>query len=129
MVTRPTFRHGARPAAPGLFVTLLRGIFAGWLIAMVVWLQPPAQGARILVILLLTWLVGTAHLSHVIAGSVEVAYHVAADGASWTSDFLAGFFVPALLGNTIGGVSLVAALTLPDRGPHGTFGPCFPSTE
>ena len=89
--------------------TLLRGIFAGWLIALMVWLLPLAETARVWVIILLTYFVGLAHLSHIIAGSVETFTVAAMGEASWGS-VLGGFVVPALLGNIIGGVMLVAAL-------------------
>lgn len=49
---------------------LLRGIFAGWLIAFMVWLLPSAEASRVLVIVALTRLVGVGQLTHVIAGSI-----------------------------------------------------------
>jgi len=89
--------------------TLLRGIFAGWIIALVVWLMPAVPNNRLWVIMLLTWLVGVADLSHVIAGSIETMYIVLTGSATWREYFL-HFMIPALLGNTIGGVSLVALI-------------------
>jgi formate/nitrite transporter FocA (FNT family) len=89
--------------------TLLRGLFAGWLIALMVWLLPLAETARVWVIILLTYFVGLAHLSHVIAGSVET-FTVAAMGQESWGHVLGGFVVPALLGNILGGVLLVAVL-------------------
>ncbi|WP_019948921.1 formate/nitrite transporter family protein [Hymenobacter aerophilus] len=89
--------------------TLLRGIFAGWIIALMVWLLPFAESARVWVIILMTYLVGLAHFSHIIAGSVE-AFSVAVVGAASWGQVLGGFVVPALLGNIIGGVTLVAVL-------------------
>lgn len=89
--------------------TLVRGIFAGWLIALMVWLLPLAQTARVWVIIILTYFVGLAHLSHIIAGSIETFTLAAMGQASWMG-VLGGFVVPALLGNIIGGVMLVAAL-------------------
>lgn len=55
---------------------LLRGIFGGWLIALMVWLLPFAESFRVLVIILLTYLVGLGDFSHVIAGAVETLYIV-----------------------------------------------------
>jgi formate/nitrite transporter FocA (FNT family) len=89
--------------------TLIRGIFAGWLIAFVVWLMPATQNNRFWVILLLTWLVGLGDLSHIIAGSVETLYVVMTGAATWRDYFLQ-FMLPALLGNIIGGVSLVGLI-------------------
>ena len=89
--------------------TLLRAILAGWLIALMVWLLPSAGTARILVIGLLTWLVGFARLSHIVAGSAEAAYGVITGGAD-IADYLLKFLAPTLIGNIIGGVALVAIL-------------------
>jgi formate/nitrite transporter FocA (FNT family) len=98
----------ATMASP-FWVTLLKAIFAGWLIALMVWLLPSAGSARLLVILLLTYVVALGHLSHIIAGSVEAAYAVL-DGQAAFGQYLMAFLLPTLIGNTIGGVSLVAFL-------------------
>jgi formate/nitrite transporter FocA (FNT family) len=98
----------------GFGVVLLRGILAGWLIALMIWLLPFAESARIWVIIVLTYMIGIAELPHVIAGSVEVFYLVVI-GVLPFSGFLGSFFVPALIGNIIGGVALVAV------GAHAEF--------
>ena len=87
----------------------LRGIFAGWLIALMVWLLPVAETARVWVIIIVTYLVGIAQLSHIIAGSVETIYVVAAGGATWPH-YLRDYMLPTLFGNILGGTALVAAL-------------------
>lgn len=61
------------------------------------------------VIIAATSVVGLARLSRVIAGSVEVLYLVSR-GVLPATAFLGHYLVPTLLGNTIGGVSLVAAV-------------------
>ncbi len=93
----------------GFAATLLRGIFAGWLIALTVWLLPFAEAARVWVIGVITYVIALAQFSHVIAGAVETAFLVLVGGSSW-SEFAMGFLLPALTGNVIGGVLLVAAL-------------------
>jgi formate/nitrite transporter FocA (FNT family) len=90
-------------------ITLLRGIFAGWLIALMVWLLPAAETARVWVIIILTYVVGVFHFPHVIAGASEVFY-LGASGLRGWGEVLGGFILPALIGNTVGGVTLVAAL-------------------
>lgn len=63
----------AREAASPDFGTLLiRGVFAGWLIALLVWMLPFAKTAHVLVIVAIAWLVGVGEFSHIVAGSVEV---------------------------------------------------------
>ncbi len=89
--------------------TLLRAVFAGWLIALMVWLLPSSRSARVLVILVLTWAVAMGKFSHVIAGSTEGAYAVLT-GSAGLAQYLVRFLIPTLIGNTIGGVSLVGLL-------------------
>jgi formate/nitrite transporter FocA (FNT family) len=61
------------------------------------------------VIVAVTWLISAAHFSHVIAGSVEGAFAAIHGSVGWDS-YLAGFLLPALVGNSIGGVVFVALL-------------------
>jgi formate/nitrite transporter FocA (FNT family) len=106
----PALSGLARDAvAEGAGAVFLKAIFAGWLIALMVWLLPSARSARILVIVALTYAVALARLSHIIAGSTEAAFAVLSGGAPF-SDYAVGFFLPTLFGNTIGGVLLVALL-------------------
>ena len=89
--------------------TVLKGVFAGWLVALLVWLMPAAGEARSAVIVLLTWVISVAGFAHIVAGSVNVSFLVLSSHAS-AADYLWRFFAPTLLGNMIGGVILVAAL-------------------
>lgn len=100
---------GREAAAPAPAILLMRGIFAGWLIALMVWLLPSAETARPWIVLLMTYLVAMAGLSHIIAGSVEVLYLVATGSLSFLS-YLFAFALPVFVGNVIGGVALVALL-------------------
>jgi formate/nitrite transporter FocA (FNT family) len=93
------------PFAPMFF----RSVFAGWLIAMMVWLLPSARSARLWTVLLITYVVSLGHLSHIIAGSVEAAYAVLTHTAT-LQEFALSFMLPTLLGNIVGGVALVALL-------------------
>ena len=105
-----SMRELAKSPQQGAFsVVFLRGIFAGWLIALTVWLLPFAETARVWVIAIITYVIGIAHFSHVIAGAVEAAFLVIAGVSSW-AEFALGFFIPSLLGNIVGGVLLVAVL-------------------
>jgi formate-nitrite transporter family protein len=107
---RSALQEISRQAVSGPFwPTAIKAIFAGWLIALMIWLLPSARSARLLVIMLLTYVVAIGRFSHVIAGSVEAFYAMFAGEAS-IYQYLIGFFVPTILGNTIGGVALVALL-------------------
>ncbi len=100
---------GQQSLGEAFFPTMIKAVLAGWLIALMVWLLPSARSARILVILLLTYVVGIGRFSHSIAGSIEAAFAVFSGRAS-VSDYLFAFLAPTLIGNTIGGVALVALL-------------------
>jgi formate/nitrite transporter FocA (FNT family) len=88
---------------------VLRGIFAGWLIAMVVWMLAAVDTGRIAIIVFMTYIVGLASLTHIIAGSVEVLFLVMVGAKSWGAVAL-GYMFPTLIGNIIGGVSLTASI-------------------
>jgi len=96
-------------AAVSFGEAVLRGIFAGWLIAMVVWMLAAIDTGRIAVIVFMTYIVGLASLTHIIAGSVEVLFLVMVGAKSWGAIAL-GYLLPTLIGNVIGGVSLTAAV-------------------
>ena len=90
-------------------ITFIRAIFAGWLIALMVWLLPFAETGRVHVIILLTYLIGLGHFDHIIAGSTEKLYLLFI-GADTVAGFFFRFWLPTLLGNMAGGILLVAAL-------------------
>jgi formate/nitrite transporter FocA (FNT family) len=91
-------------------VTFLKSILAGWLIALMVWILPSAQSARLLTVLLITWVVALAQLSHVVAGSAEAAYAVLSGFSTLGGGYFLEFLLPTLLGNVLGGVALVSLL-------------------
>ncbi len=93
----------------GFTTVVVRAIFAGWLIALMVWLLPAAESAKVSIIVIITYLVGVGEFNHVIAGSTTILFLVAQGSISFTTYF-SKFMIPTLLGNIVGGVSLVAAL-------------------
>lgn len=97
-------------AMKGSFAVMLyKAIFAGWLIALMVWLFPVADNSRVPIIIILTYVVGLGGFSHIIVGSVETLYLATMGLAPWSAVLLR-FMLPTLIGNIIGGVSFVAAL-------------------
>jgi formate/nitrite transporter FocA (FNT family) len=100
---------GHEAAAPDFGTIVLRGIFAGWLLALMVWLLPVADQTRPWIVLILTYLVGLGGFSHIIAGSIEVLYLVSTGALPFVA-YLSNFLLPVFIGNVIGGVSLVALL-------------------
>ena len=89
-------------------VLLLRGIFAGWLIALMVWLLPFAETARVWVVIIITYIVALGGFSHIIAGSVDGFYLVVTGTKTFLEYF--AYMVPILIGNIIGGSTIVAAI-------------------
>ena len=100
---------GTKAVDPGFVGVLIKGVFAGWLIALMVWLMPAASSAKFFVIIAVTWLIAAAHFSHVIAGSAEGAF-AAIHGAIGWDRYLVEFLLPAFIGNSVGGVVFVALL-------------------
>lgn len=100
---------GEEAMAPGAGAIFLKGIIGGWLIALMVWLLPGSHGSQLPTIVFITYLVGLGKMSHIIAGSVETVY-LAVNGIISYGSYLTGYMSPALAGNIVGGVALVAAL-------------------
>ncbi len=107
---RPAFLEVARAAmGPEFGTTVVRAIFAGWLIALLVWLLPYAETGRVAVILLMTYVIALGSFSHIIAGSVDTFYLVLIGQNTWV-EYLRNFMLPTLIGNMLGGIALVAVL-------------------
>lgn len=88
---------------------IIRGIFAGWLIALIVWMLAAMDTGRVAIIFILTYLVGLGDFTHIIAGAVEVLFLPMSGYASW--GFVASsYLLPTLIGNIIGGTALTAAI-------------------
>ncbi|MGZ4964561.1 MAG: formate/nitrite transporter family protein, partial [Limisphaerales bacterium] len=92
---------------PTFLSAMLNAIFAGWLIALMIWLLPFAESAKVWVIVLLSYIIGIGHLPHIIAGSVPTLYLLLTGSLSF-GEWLKLFFVPTLVGNIIGGMAMVA---------------------
>jgi formate-nitrite transporter family protein len=102
---------------PGFMSNLVRGIYAGFLIATMVWLLPGSGESRMWIVIIIAWVVGIASLAHVIAGSSDALYVVFL-GERGFADYLMKFLLPSFIGNSIGGVALVAALAHAQHAPQ-----------
>ena len=115
---RETFAHiGHEALDPGFAANFVRGIYAGFLIATMVWLLPGSGESRLWIVIVIAWVVGIASLAHVIAGSTDTLY-VVFRGERAFADYALNFLVPALAGNSIGGVAFVAALAHAQHAPQ-----------
>ena len=109
---RPDLFEVAREATAGTFGSnFYRGIFAGWLLALLTWLLASTQErlTQVVLIVLATMPIAALEFRHSIAGSVEAFYLAAVGGAAWSA-MLLDFVVPVILGNALGGVTIVALL-------------------
>jgi formate/nitrite transporter FocA (FNT family) len=109
---RPALDHLAIEAtSSGFNRVLYGGVFAGWLMALLAWLlgSTQATGAQIALIWLCTFPISALGFHHSIAGAVEAFYLAASGQSSWGS-MVSNFIIPAVVGNALGGVLLVALL-------------------
>lgn len=85
-------------------------IISGWIIATMVWMFPSAGSAKIVVIILMTWLIALADTTHIVVGAVEIFYLIFNGNIHW-SEFLWPFALPTLAGNICGGTFIFALLS------------------
>lgn len=100
-------RHAMDKAWAVLF---FEAITAGFLMAAMVWLLPGAGASPFPVVYLMTYLIAISGSAHIVAGSIE-AFLVVLDGGMGAGQALAGFAVPTLLGNIVGGTVLFAVIS------------------
>jgi formate/nitrite transporter FocA (FNT family) len=91
-------------------VLFFEAITAGFLMAAMVWLLPGSEGSQFPVIALMTYLIAISGSAHIVAGSIE-AFLLLLDGRIGAWNALAGFGVPVLLGNIVGGTALFAVIS------------------
>lgn len=85
-----------------------KGILAGWIIAMMVWMMAATERSRVAIILICTYVIAIGGFTHIVVGSAEAMYMVFAGQAS-LADAVLRFAGPTLAGNVVGG-SLIFAL-------------------
>lgn len=83
-------------------VAFFRAVPAGILIAALVWMLPEAESNAFLTIVTFTWLIAAGDFTHIVAGSVEMAYLMVQGELGFTAA-MRQFFLPVLAGNIIGG--------------------------
>jgi len=100
-----------RATSDGFGLTMLRGIMAGWLIALLTWLIASTHEsiAHLALIWLTTAPIAWLDFRHSIVGSVE-AFYLVWRGSVSVGSVAGNFIVPAVIGNAIGGIVLVALL-------------------
>lgn len=99
---------GVDAGSRGFSTVFWTAVVAGWLIALVAWLVTASTDTvgQIVMIVMLTYVVGVGHFAHSVAGSGEVLAAVLSGGLPTTSYLT--WLVGAVLGNSVGGVLIVA---------------------
>jgi formate/nitrite transporter FocA (FNT family) len=89
--------------------TFTGAVLAGWLMGLLSWILTSVGDtvSRIIVIFIVTFTIGFAHLPHCVAGNIEVLSGLLAGANYGVVDFLA-FETLTILGNVVGGVVFVA---------------------
>lgn len=85
-----------------------KGILAGWLVSMMVWMLAASERSRFMVIVATTYVIAIGGFTHIIVGSVEAMYLVFVGRLAFL-DCVTQFGLPTLAGNIVGG-SLIFAL-------------------
>ena len=93
----------------GAWQSFLRAVPAGLLIAARVWSLPQAESQQFILIMMMTWLIAAGDFTHVVAGSVEMAF-LMVNGELGLLPAVFGFFLPVLAGNVVGGTAIFALL-------------------
>jgi formate/nitrite transporter FocA (FNT family) len=110
---KPIYRAmGMHLVSYSFLQAVLAGIFGGWLVALMSWLVDSSKSpiTKIVFIYLTTYLLVALQLYHCIIGSIEVLLAIPAGAPIDVTRWLTAFLLPAVIGNTLGGVILVTAL-------------------
>lgn len=86
-----------------------RAIPAGILVASIVWMLPQSENSAFFVVLTFTWLIAAGDFTHVVAGSVEMAFMIVT-GNLGVGDATLRFFLPVLFGNIMGGTVIFSMM-------------------
>ncbi len=88
----------------------VKAVPAGVLIAAIVWMIPTQPQNPFFIILFFTWLISAGGFTHIIAGSVEMAYMILYHEMGFRQAIF-GFFIPVFLGNVVGGTVVFTLIT------------------
>lgn len=102
---------GTEALETGWWALFFKALFAGWLVAGVVWLDHAARDtiSRFALVYFTFFTISAGKLYHVVVAACDALYLVFIGEAGLIA-VSTGFWLPVLLGNTLGGVVLVALL-------------------
>lgn len=99
-----------RATEHGAWVGFCKAIPAGLLIAALVWMMASGSSGNFILIIIMTWLIAAGGFTHIIAGTVEMAY-LLLTGDMGIAYAIFGFWLPVLAGNVVGGTLVFALIT------------------
>lgn len=85
-----------------------KGVLAGWIIAMMVWMMAATERSRLAIIVICTYVIAIGGFTHIVVGASEAMYMVFA-GHATLAEAAFRFALPTLAGNVVGG-SLIFAM-------------------
>ena len=102
----------ARKVDTPLATSFVQAIFAGWLMTLLTWLLLAARGIgpRLVVIWAMGALIVLGRFNHVVISAAELFMAMLLGAPVGVMDWAAGNFLPALLGNVVGGTVFVTLL-------------------
>ncbi|HSP80060.1 MAG TPA: formate/nitrite transporter family protein [Myxococcaceae bacterium] len=89
-----------------------KGVFAGWLMTVLTWLLLAArgQGVRLFILWIVGFLIAAGHFNHVVISAAELFMAMGLGSPLTVEEWLRVNFLPALLGNLVGGLVFVTLL-------------------
>jgi formate/nitrite transporter FocA (FNT family) len=96
----------------GFTTSIVKAVFAGWLMTMLTWLLVAARGfgARLVIIWIMGTLIVLGQFNHVVISAAEIFMGMMLGADVTILEWLTDNFLPALAGNIIGGVVFVTLL-------------------
>ena len=94
----------------GAWIGFAKAVPAGLLIAALDWMLAAGDRENFLIIIVMTWLIAAGGFTHIIAGSVEMAFLMLTGQLGLIAGIF-GFFIPVLLGNVFGGTFVFGLIT------------------
>ncbi|WNG49872.1 hypothetical protein F0U60_41460 [Archangium minus] len=90
----------------------MKAVFAGWLMTVLTWLLLAArgQGSRLFIIWMMGFLIAAGHFNHVVISAAEVFMAMGLGAPVSVRQWAWMNFLPALLGNLVGGLVFVTLL-------------------
>jgi len=110
--TRYMIQYAEHKIHAPFWTAFVKAIFAGWLMTLLTWLLLAARGLgpRLAIIWAVATLIVLGQFNHVIISATEIFMGILMGGEITVADWATRNFLPALVGNVVGGVVFVTLL-------------------